>query len=133
MPDAVWREVFASATLTHSVPTVPLWIVRHRVRASSVGESLLDPLDRGEIEAILIARELAADFLLIDERLGRQAARRFGIPVRGLLGVLADARRRGHIPALASLLLQLRENCFWIADDLVAETLRAVVEASPSL
>ncbi|MBC7365522.1 MAG: DUF3368 domain-containing protein [Undibacterium sp.] len=132
VPDAVWREVFASATPAHSVPTVPPWIVRHQVRDPSVGESLRDQLDRGEIEAILLARELAADLLLIDERLGRQAARRFGVPVRGLLGVLADARRRGHVPALAPLLRRLRENGFWIADDLIEETLRAVGEASPS-
>ena len=132
VPDAVWREVFEPISSTHSTPEVPPWIVRHRVRDPSVGDSLRGQLDRGEIEAILLARELVADFLLIDERLGRQAARRFGIPVRGLLGVLADARRHGQIPALAPLLRQLRDHGFWISDELMAEALRAVGEVGPS-
>jgi uncharacterized protein len=132
VPDAVWREVFEPVPSARSGSVVPVWIVRHQVRDPSVGDSLRGQLDRGEIEAILLARELAADFLLIDERLGRQAARRFGVPVRGLLGVLAEAQRLGHVPTLAPLLRQLRENGFWIADELVAETLRAVGETGPA-
>lgn len=109
---------------------IPRWIVHHQVRDLLAGVSLRDHLDQGEIEAILLARELAADLLLIDERLGRREARRLGIPVRGLLGVLIEARRKEHIPALAPLLWQLRATGFWIGEDLMAEAVRAVGETS---
>ena len=56
VPDAVWREVFESDSPRPS--PLPLWIVRHQVRAPLAGESLRDRLDQGEIEAILLAREL---------------------------------------------------------------------------
>jgi len=56
------------------------------------------PLDRGEQEAIALA--LAGHgLLLIDEELARQQARQRGLTVRGTLGVLIEAYRRGLITA----------------------------------
>jgi predicted nucleic acid-binding protein len=67
-------------------------------------ESLRAELDAGESEAIVLAQQLRASLLLMDERLGRQTAIRLGLEVTGLLGILAEARKRGHIAACASLL-----------------------------
>ena len=49
---------------------------------------LLTKLDRGEAEAIILAKELAADALLIDEREGRAVAEALGIRCVGLAGAL---------------------------------------------
>jgi len=51
-------------------------------------------LHRGEREAILLAERLEADFVLLDEKAARRAARALGLPVMGLLGVLAAAANR---------------------------------------
>ncbi|MEB3277603.1 MAG: DUF3368 domain-containing protein [Lyngbya sp.] len=40
---------------------------------------------------ILLGRELQADWVLIDERLGRRVALSLGLPVKGTLGVLLVA------------------------------------------
>ena len=52
-------------------------------------------LGAGEAEAIVLARETSADFLLMDERLGRSAAQRLGLKAVGLVGVLVEDRERG--------------------------------------
>lgn len=52
-------------------------------------------LDPGETAAILLAEEIGADLILIDERAGRAVAESRGIAVRGTLGVLVQARATG--------------------------------------
>jgi predicted nucleic acid-binding protein len=57
--------------------------------------SLGDTLGAGEREAVALAVELSADALLMDDREGRQEARRLRVPVLGTRRVLADAAEHG--------------------------------------
>ena len=74
------------------------------------------PLDSGEIEAIALAAATHADVLLMDERRGREAARRLGLTVAGLLGELLYARRVGVIPNLQSEINRLRAEAGFFVD-----------------
>ena len=47
-------------------------------------------LDLGESEAIILAQELNADVLLMDESKGRKIAQKLNIPLSGALGILID-------------------------------------------
>ncbi len=69
---------------------------------------LLEKLDEGESEAIVLAEELKADFLLIDERLGWKEAQARSIKTIGLLGTLVKAKELGIIPAVKPLIEALR-------------------------
>jgi uncharacterized protein len=80
-------------------------------------------IDLGEAEAIILALELKADLLLIDERRGRKLAMDYGLKVTGLLGVLLQSKHNGLIPAVKPLLDQLIE----IADFRVSNQLYATV------
>lgn len=66
-----------------------------------------DDIDLGEAEAIILALEVKADLLLMDERRGRALAINYGLNVTGLLGVLLQAKRNGLIPAVKPLIDQL--------------------------
>lgn len=54
-------------------------------------------LGAGETSAVLLARELAADLLLMDERKGRRLAKEKGVPVLGCVGILEEFYRRGGL------------------------------------
>jgi predicted nucleic acid-binding protein len=84
--------------------------------------SAFPQLDAGETAAIRLAQNLKAA-LLIDERLGRAVARRLGVPVIGSLGVLIAGKRLGLIESVGSIITQMRENGYYIADALVSEAL----------
>ena len=85
-------------------------------------------LDPGETAAIALAEAEGADLLLIDERAGRAVATARGLQVRGALGVLVEARLRGHIAALGPLLTRLQEEGFRLHPALVARVLVEVGE-----
>ncbi len=54
-------------------------------------EPLLLGLDEGEMQVLLLARELHPDWVLIDEKLGRRVAKAMKLPIKGTLGVLLAA------------------------------------------
>ena len=64
-------------------------------------------LDSGEASAIALAIEINADRLLIDERLGRSIAVQYGLSIRGIVGILVNAKNQSLIPATQPLLDRL--------------------------
>lgn len=74
-------------------------------------------LHPGELAAIALAEELAADALLMDERDGRREAERRGLPVLGTLRVLADAAEH-RLADLQTAFDRLRKTNFRASDQL---------------
>jgi hypothetical protein len=80
-------------------------------------------LDQGERDAILLATELDADQLIVDDRQGRHAAERRGIPVLGTLGVLRVADNLGLLD-LRMALKRLEGTNFRIVPETLARLLK---------
>jgi predicted nucleic acid-binding protein len=61
-------------------------------------------LDPGEAEAIILAQESQADYLLIDERRGRKVATKLGLSVAGTLATLVVAKQHGLVTSVRPIL-----------------------------
>lgn len=57
-------------------------------------------LDEGESEAITLAIQERAEVVLLDDSLARLVARRLGLQVTGVVGVLIRAKREAKIISL---------------------------------
>jgi predicted nucleic acid-binding protein len=88
----------------------------HNQNSVDILEAALDP---GEAEAIVLAEESQADYLLMDEKLGRRAAEERGLKVVGLLGVLLIAKKAGHVPSVAPLMDELQTKAGFFVSDAV--------------
>lgn len=105
------------------------WIETRTVSNRSLVDSLLLELDAGEAETIVLAMEMKADLLLLDERRGRKAASRLGARFIGLLGVLVEAKHKGLIVAVKPVLNDVIVKAgFWVDNHLYTRILREVGE-----
>lgn len=94
IPEAVWQEVVVDGSGQAGATDVQhaSWIVRHPVANQSLVRALAQNLDDGEAEAIALALERDDALLLMDERLGREAAAQVGVLIeashKALIGSL---------------------------------------------
>ena len=96
---------------------------------SALVQTLSQILDPGEAAAIALATELDAERLLIDERAGRRVAGQYGLNIRGIVGILVNAKQKELIPTMKPILDRLiQEAGFRISQALYKRALEAVNE-----
>lgn len=103
--------------------TLPDWLSVRAIVDHQQADELGSRLDQGEAEAIVLAEECRADYLLIDEKLGREQAQARGVAAIGLLGVLLLAKRAGHLVSVAELIHELKT----VAGFFVSERIKSIV------
>ncbi len=100
---------------------LPSWLeVRVPVNAPDASLAKLDP---GERDAILLAGELRADQLIVDDREGRREAEKRGIAVMGTLGVLQEAATL-RLLDLRLAVKHLQATTFYLAPEVLARLLK---------
>ena len=57
--------------------------------------------------------------LLLDDRAGRRVTARMNISTTGLIGLLLVAKERGVIQSVGILIKELRENGYWLSDEIM--------------
>jgi predicted nucleic acid-binding protein len=85
-------------------------------------------LDIGEAEAIVLAQEKQADWLLVDENKTRTIAQRLGMRMIGTVGLLLLAKQQGKIATIRPLLDSLRHQQFRLSQKVYESVLKQVNE-----
>lgn len=101
IPQAVYDELI-EVSANEKFLKVANWISVEQVKDRKLVEKLQHTLDLGESEAIVLAVELKADILIMDERIGRKTAEKYGLRIIGLLGILIGSKKRGYIDSVQS-------------------------------
>lgn len=104
------------------------WITVKPIVDADAVSSLSRLLDPGESEAIVLAEQESARFLLIDDARGRRIARERGIPVVGVAGVLLSAKLRGALAEVCPVLEALSQVGYRLSPRLVAAVLERAGE-----
>jgi uncharacterized protein len=105
------------------------WIEVVSVRDQLAVDVLLDELDRGEAETIVLARELNATWVLMDEKKGRRKLDEMGLTKVGTVGLLLKAKQIGYLDQLQPYLEQLRREGFSISQTVINNVLRQAGES----
>ena len=94
----------------------PNWVAVLSPKSSLI----LAQLDLGESEAIVLATEVHAEVVPIDEQAGRQEALRRGLKVAGTLSVLDEADQAGLI-IFDNAITELRRTSFRVSQAVLSE------------
>jgi uncharacterized protein len=115
VPDAVYREVVdqgAGRPGADAVRAAP-WIRCQHVKDQLAVRTLrVNRLGLGECEAIVLALECGANFLILDDAKARRAALALDLPVVGTVAVLHKAAEKGLLRDLDGALARLRQAGF---------------------
>lgn len=124
IPQAVYDELQADEApkpVQNWIRNSPSWL---KINPKKFPENdLTDLLDPGESEAILLAQELNASLLILDDMKARQIAIDKKLTVTGTLGVLDQSATR-KLVNLTEAVNKLRETSFWASESLFTALLK---------
>jgi predicted nucleic acid-binding protein len=129
--EAVWTELNAKRRIYPGRNEVKnaSWVSVISVANRTAVATLREDLDRGESETIVLAIERKADLVLMDEAEGRHKARRLGLEVTGVVGMLLEAKSKGHVSRVLPCLDKLRQEAgFYLRESVYRHALKLANE-----
>ncbi|WP_339134930.1 MAG: hypothetical protein WGN25_16635 [Candidatus Electrothrix sp. GW3-4] len=109
IPEAVYHEVVIKGKGRPGAEEVKNsdWIERRKAKNRLAVKALRMSLGPGESEAIILAEECKADFLIFDDLKARQTAEELGLSVVGTVAVLKKAWGKNMIESFEAALTDL--------------------------
>lgn len=104
------------------------WIEIVTVKDRLAVNLLLDELDLGEAETIVLAHEIGADWVLMDEKKGRRKLTQLGLSKIGTVGILLKAKEAGLLPIIRPDLERLHRQGFRISRRVINAVLQQAKE-----
>lgn len=128
VPGAVAREIMAGLADDRARQQIDRgeWPLRDTPTAPD--ELLAWDLGAGETAVMAYALANPGWTAILDDGAARRCARAFSIPVKGTLGIVLLAKRRGLIGSAAAVLQSLRRHGFRFDDALIAAALKELGE-----
>ena len=118
VPESVYNECIVPGKAQASILQV---FLEDKFKKGDNSQLLQLPanLGKGEIDAILLYKDINADFLLIDDVCARRVARLNQINIIGSLGVLLIAKKEGKIEKVSPFLDILGNSDLYMSDYLI--------------
>jgi uncharacterized protein len=90
--------------------------------------NIIDEMDLGEVETIILASEMNADWVLMDEKKGRRKLTQLNIQKIGTLGILLKAKELKLIKSLKIEIENLQKTGFSISQPIIEKMLELANE-----
>jgi predicted nucleic acid-binding protein len=122
IPQAVWTEVVEKGEERPGCKEVrdANWILVNEVKNILGIEALKHEIGVGESETIILAKELNADLVLIDDRIAKEIAISMGLNVTGTLAIIHEAIKRRIIHKdFREIVKMMKKNNIWINDEIL--------------
>ena len=111
IPEAVYREVAEKDDVAaQRIEAAREWIEVRKVDSNLDRRMYKAKLHDGEVEVMLLAQEIGADAVVIDDGAARKTAEYLGLPLTGTLGVMIKAKQRGLLEAVMPVIQQMEQN-----------------------
>lgn len=129
VPPSVMAELDAGIAKGLDLPHLETlkWI-RIKTPVSLPAVSLITDLGPGESQVLVLALETPGSIAILDDALARRVAAAKGIPIKGTLGLLLDAKRAGLLPAVRPSIEMLQDLGFRLAQQTRDAVLRIAGE-----
>jgi len=105
------------------------WMEIVSVKDRLAVDVLLDELDAGEAETIVLAKEVEADWVLMDEKKGRRKLKQLGLHTMGTLGILLRAKQSGLLLEIRPSIERLHRQGFSLGKTVIESVLRQAGES----
>lgn len=125
--ETVYNEITAKKSYGYEEVELE-YITVKAIQGQMYQDLLLNQLDLGEAETILLAKEINADFVIIDENLGYKIAKNAGLNVVRTLSILHKAKQKGIINELKPLLDEMISKGRWYSKAVYNDFLERVGE-----
>jgi len=127
IPEAVYNEVKAKENYGYKEIETD-FIKVESIKGQIYRELLLSQLDLGEAETIILAKEINADYVIIDENIGYRIAKNSGLNVIRTLSILLSAKEKRVIKAVKPLLDEMILKGRWYSKRVYVDFLRRAKE-----
>jgi predicted nucleic acid-binding protein len=101
--EKVWIPAAVEQELAGLAPVPGISMLPVSAAGRQFVEGALGRLHRGELESMVLAREVQADYVLLDDLLARRRAQRLGLKTMGTVGVIVLAYRQGRIASKTAI------------------------------
>ena len=119
IPQAVWQEVTEKDDIAaQRIKAARDWIEVRRVDPDQDRRMYRAKLHEGEVEVMLLAQEIGADLVIIDDAAARRTAEYLDLPPTGTLGVLVKAKQSGSLAAVMPVIRQMEHNGIYFSKPL---------------
>ena len=129
IPKAVFYELTAKEDKAKQKLIQNLdWIKVLEVQNTENRRMYQSKLHDGEVEVMILAQEISADLLIIDDNAAKKTAKFLGFIITGTLGVLLKAKSQGIITNIKIILNEMLNQGFYISENMIKLVLKSANE-----
>jgi len=127
IPEAVYKEIKSKDRYGYKEVESDFIKVNH-IKGKIYCELLLNQVELGEAESIILAKEIKADILIIDDNIAYKIAANSGLNVIRTLSILLKAKEKGVIKEVKPLLDEMISKGRWYSKRVYMDFLKRINE-----